>query len=62
MISVDLNQLQMIQHAISDIVEYETDNSCGDPECCGGPWGSKEASDEGIDLLRKYGIVYTPET
>lgn len=54
-----INELSELNYAISDILGYLTDNSCGDPECCGGPYYEKEEYDNGINLLKAYGLDAT---
>lgn len=56
--NLDIGQLQMLKFALGDIIDYDTDNSCSDPECCGGPYGDKEQRDQGIETLRSFGIEY----
>ena len=55
-----LEQLRDIAEAINNIVGYETDNSCGDPECCGGPYYEIEDYQAAIVFLWRFGIEYEP--
>ena len=57
---LSLSNLQELRYAIDDIVGYETDNSCGDPDCCGGPYYEKEDFDRGVRRLAGYGLKYVP--
>lgn len=55
---IDLTELQELQWAIDYVVGYETDNSCGDPECCGGPYYEREDYLESLKTLKKFGLRY----
>lgn len=52
----DIDALQMLRDAINDVVGYLTDNSCTDPDCCGGPYYTEHEYFSGLQELRKYGI------
>lgn len=49
-----INELRELNYAISDILGCLTDNSCSDPECCGGPYYEEEEYTKGLELLEKY--------
>lgn len=53
-----VDQLSALQYALGDVVGYLTDNSCGDPDCCGGPYYEEAAFNEGIALMAQYGLSY----
>jgi len=55
---VDLNDLQNIRDALSDVVGYLTDTSCSDPDCCGGPFYEKTDFELGCKTLENYGLKY----
>ena len=38
----EINELIHLRDAIDTVLGYISDNSCGDPECCGGPYYSDE--------------------
>lgn len=56
---IDVAQLNAIQQAASDMLGFLSDNSCGDPECCGGPYYEKADFERGDELLRSLGLRYT---
>lgn len=53
-----LEGLQELQDALSDVIAYLADNSCGDPDCCDGPYYTKEEYERGLGILFKFGIEY----
>jgi len=55
---LNLTQLQELKWAIDYVVGYETDNSCSDPDCCGGPYYEREDYLECLETLKKFGIEY----
>lgn len=57
---MNLQEMQEAINAMNDIVGYETDTSCGDPECCGGPYYEREDYEAAILFLRRFGIEYEP--
>jgi len=57
---MNLQEMQEVINAMNDIVGYETDTSCGDPECCGGPYYEREDYEAAIVFLRRFGIEYEP--
>jgi hypothetical protein len=59
MVDIDLAQLNAIQQAASDMLGFLSDNSCGDPECCGGPYYEKADFERGDELLRSLGLRFT---
>lgn len=61
MTPITLLQLQILQDAIGDMVGYLTDNSCSDPDCCGGPFYTKECRDRAAKILAEYGLEISDE-
>ncbi len=61
MMDVNLDDLQLMQDALRDVVGYLTDNSCCDPDCCGGPFYEYEQFVEGTNILSKFGLVYNQD-
>lgn len=57
--NINLDDLQRLQWAISDVVGFETDNSCGDPECCGGPLYDHDEFADGLKVMAEFGLTYT---
>lgn len=51
-----IEELQDLNYAISDVIGYLTDNSCSNPECCGGPFYDIEDFGEGLSVLKKYNL------
>lgn len=58
MIIKNLEELTAIKYALDDLHGYETDNSCGDPDCCGGPFYTFDQFEDAKNVLLKYGIKY----
>lgn len=56
---VDLDALQTLRDSLDDIIGYLTDNSCADPDCCGGPYYFMSDFDDACRFLKaEYGIEY----
>lgn len=55
-----LDTLQELGFAIDYVVGWEMDNSCGDPDCCGGPYISWETYSNALATLERFGIKYEP--
>lgn len=53
-----IKELQELEYALSNVIGYLTDNSCSDPDCCGGPFYTNEDYEEGLNTLFKFGIDY----
>ena len=53
-----LEELQELQDALNDVIGYLTDNSCGDPDCCGGLYYTSKDYESGLSTLFKFGIDY----
>jgi len=51
-----LAELQRLKFAISDVEGYLTDNSCSDPDCCGGPFYERDEYDRGAAVMREFGL------
>lgn len=58
---VSLRKLRELEWAISNLVGYICDNSCGDPECCGGPFYTEEDFREAEQILRDVGLAWDGE-
>ena len=54
---LDINELQALYSALGEITGYLTDNSCSDPDCCGGPFYELSEFDAGVDMLEQYGLT-----
>lgn len=56
---VSLDDLQTLMQNLSDIIGYLTDNSCSDPDCCGGPYYFMSDFDNAQRFIEaKYGFKY----
>lgn len=55
---INLAMATELYNVLDNIIVYETDNSCGDPECCGGPWVTREQYKAAVELLQEFGITY----
>lgn len=58
MITLTLSELQELNWAIDYVVGYLTDTSCGDPDCCGGPYYNHEDYLGSLEIMKKFGIAY----
>ena len=59
---INLNDLQTLSYDISSLIGYLTDNSCGDIDCCGGPYYTEEDFKAGTEALAKIGLEYDPDS
>lgn len=57
---LNLSDLQYFNYALNDLIGYLTDNSCSDPDCCGGPYYEEEHYEAGIKALKRYGLEFKP--
>jgi hypothetical protein len=57
-VKVGVYELNKLRWALDDIIGYLSDNSCGDPECCGGPYYELQEYNDGLKMLAEYGIEY----
>lgn len=57
---INLDEVRQLSWATDYIFGYETDNSCGDPDCCGGPFFNKKDYEEALEDLLKFGLEYDP--
>ena len=55
---VDVNGLNALQQACSDMLGYLSDNSCSDPDCCGGPFYERSDFYRGEKVLKSFGLQY----
>jgi hypothetical protein len=62
MTTLTFAQLSELEDAIGNITGYLSDNSCGDPDCCGGPFYDKDQYDEGLKMLESFGLRFDPST
>lgn len=53
-------ELMTLQDTLSSMTGYLTDNSCSDPDCCGGPFYQETDFEAGVQLLAEYGLEYVP--
>lgn len=57
---VDIDDLQRLSDALSDVTGFLTDNSCSDPDCCGGPFYEVEQYEDGLKVLAEFGLEFRP--
>jgi hypothetical protein len=50
----EINELIHLRDAIDTVLGYISDTSCGDPECCGGPYYSDEEFVIAKDIVENY--------
>lgn len=53
---LNIYELQALQYSIDYVVGYLTDNSCSDPDCCGGPCYEHDDYIKDIEKLKEFGI------
>lgn len=53
---IDIDTAQDIARALEDVIGFLTDNSCSDPDCCGGPYYTVDQYDKGVETLADYGL------
>ena len=58
---LNIEQMRELEYALYDVVGYMTDNSCGDKDCCGGPFYTLEGYQAGVEVLAKYGLDISDE-
>lgn len=56
MIILSLEAAQEVSYAIDYIIGHATDNSCADPDCCGGPYYDDATAAEYAEILLAWGI------
>jgi hypothetical protein len=59
---LNIDELNRLRFALDDIIGYLSDNSCSDPECCGGPFYERAEFTGGVRELNKYGITVNERT
>ena len=55
-------ELNQLGRSIEEVLGYSSDNSCSDPDCCGGPFYDIQDYVDGVELLRDYGIELDEST
>jgi hypothetical protein len=55
---INIDQLNALRQACDDILGYLSDNSCSDPECCGGPYYDHDDFERGQDTLRTLNLQF----
>lgn len=56
--TVNIDDLNILYYALSDVIGFITDNSCGDPDCCGGPFYDDEQYEDGLKVLANFGLKF----
>ena len=54
---IDIDGLNALHHALADVIGYLSDNSCGDPDCCGGPFYELDDYERGKRVLAQFGLT-----
>jgi hypothetical protein len=52
------DELNKLRDATDIMLLYLGDNSCGDPECCGGPYYTLVDYEAGLKVLNELGLHY----
>lgn len=58
MVKLTYEEVSELGQALQDIEGYLTDNSCTDPECCGGPYYTVEDVRNANVVLNKFGLEF----
>lgn len=56
------DELYQLRNALDDFMGYVSDNSCSDPDCCGGPMYEKRDFDVAETVLAGFGIGWNGST
>lgn len=56
------DDINALRNALDDLIGYVADNSCSDPDCCGGPYYEKADFERAEALLAEYGIKWNGST
>lgn len=59
---LNIAELNALRFALDDVIGYLADNSCGDPECCGGPFYEREDFAGGVKTLESFGLTVNERT
>jgi hypothetical protein len=50
----EICELNILRQAIDDVLGYLSDNSCGDPDCCGGPYYTHDEFEAGMQVINSF--------
>lgn len=53
---ISLDELRYLKNAIDVLYEEATDNSCGDPDCCGDWYYSQEDVQAAEEQINEFGL------
>lgn len=56
-ITIPLSLVQPLIWSLEDVFQYLTDNSCGDPDCCGEILTTENDYKEAVNSLESLGIT-----
>lgn len=59
---LNIAELNSLRYALDDVIGYLADNSCGDPDCCGGPFYEREQFTGGVETLEQFGLTVNEQT
>lgn len=54
---LNISELNALRYALDDVIGYLADNSCGDPDCCGGPFYERWHFTGGVETLEGFGLT-----
>ena len=57
MVNLTVTDADELAFALGYIAGYLTDNSCGDPECCGDPYYNRDDAVDYLSTLNKFGLT-----
>lgn len=56
------DEIHTLADALDDLTGYVSDNSCTDPDCCDGPYFTREDFDAAERVLARYGLKWSAST
>lgn len=58
---LSINEINELSHALDYAIGFMSDNSCSDPECCGGPWYTRDHFEESLAVMERFGLTFDPD-
>lgn len=52
-----ISEINALKWAVDDVLGYLSDNSCSDPDCCGGPFYEIEQFRDGVKVMEGFGLT-----
>ena len=59
---LNISELNQLRYALDDVIGFLADNSCGDPDCCGGPFYERSQFEDGVRTLETMGLTVNEST